>query len=408
MIRVSKHKISGITNQGKLDLLDRLLVDYKHDLEIYIKYIIGGVLPLQKQISSKLLQIENIKDSKYRREIYAHASSIIRSQIDKAEERRYGVYKKVYKYFKNNSRQLDFVSKKYSKLNKKDILLSKHFTIPTIKNLTISLGSEFIGFQDGNSFNYFIAIRLPYPNPKSKRGHSLKINIPFKHHRHSNQFKNNGYTQKSTITLKKVKDQYYISLIWEKESKLKEVVGNHKPDNQQGNQSSTLGIDTGYRRLIVTSNNQFLGSEMPKLYHKIVKAKRDSKNYKCLLTQRDNLVGFYCNQIDLTKINKVVVEDLKNVKFESKYNNKVNDLISRWVYSQVINKIKMICEANSIELEKVSPAYTSQTCSSCGKIHKESRNGDFFKCIECGFEIDADYNAAINIRNKGACSPLDQ
>lgn len=54
----------------------------------------------------------------------------------------------------------------------------------------------------------------------------------------------------------------------------------------------------------------------------------------------------------------------------------------------------------------VPPAYTSQTCSRCGHIHpmkrKSYRNGKVFKCGHCGFEHDADINAALNIAALGA------
>jgi IS605 OrfB family transposase len=401
MIRVSKHKISQIANKGKLVWLDQLFIDYRHDLEIYINYIIDGVLPLKTQLSSKLLPIERIKHSHYRREIYAHASSIIRSQIKQATKRRYEVYKKCYKYFKKNGRQTAFVKTRFKHLQKTKILHSKYFTIPEIKNLTISLGAEFVNSQEGKFFDNFFSIRLPYFHKLSKRKpEGIKINIPFKHHRHSNQFKDKGYKQKDTISIKKVGQDYYISLNWEK----------HVPKIQtkSNKPTKTIGIDTGYRRLIATSEGQILGDNMPQIYQHIVKVERNSKHYKRLLKQRDNLVNFYCNQIDLTDVTKVVVEDLFEVKKDSKYSPRVNDLLSRWTYRAVLIKIARMCEVNGIELVKVSPQYTSQTCSSCGEAHKESRQGDFYKCVSCGHEIDADINAAINIRNKGASSPLDQ
>ena len=46
----------------------------------------------------------------------------------------------------------------------------------------------------------------------------------------------------------------------------------------------------------------------------------------------------------------------------------------------------------------VNPAYTSQTCSSCGTIDKHSRKSQAkFQCVACGLRINADRNAAINI-----------
>lgn len=43
-------------------------------------------------------------------------------------------------------------------------------------------------------------------------------------------------------------------------------------------------------------------------------------------------------------------------------------------------------------------AYTSQTCCICGHIDKDNRQTqEKFKCTECGFELNADHNASINI-----------
>jgi putative transposase len=49
-------------------------------------------------------------------------------------------------------------------------------------------------------------------------------------------------------------------------------------------------------------------------------------------------------------------------------------------------------------VEKISPAYTSQTCSACGHCAAESRESQSrFCCAACGFQANADLNAAINI-----------
>ncbi|VXD16977.1 RNA-guided endonuclease InsQ/TnpB family protein [Planktothrix paucivesiculata] len=46
----------------------------------------------------------------------------------------------------------------------------------------------------------------------------------------------------------------------------------------------------------------------------------------------------------------------------------------------------------------VNPAYTSQECSNCGAIVKKSLSTRTHRC-QCGFEVDRDWNAAINILN---------
>jgi putative transposase len=51
----------------------------------------------------------------------------------------------------------------------------------------------------------------------------------------------------------------------------------------------------------------------------------------------------------------------------------------------------------------VDPAYTSQTCSSCGHVSKKNRPDQAtFRCTSCGFAEHADVNAARNIAARGA------
>jgi transposase len=49
-------------------------------------------------------------------------------------------------------------------------------------------------------------------------------------------------------------------------------------------------------------------------------------------------------------------------------------------------------------VEKVPPAYTSQRCSACGHVARESRKSQaLFCCVACEFACNADVNAARNI-----------
>lgn len=53
-------------------------------------------------------------------------------------------------------------------------------------------------------------------------------------------------------------------------------------------------------------------------------------------------------------------------------------------------------------LLEVSPQYTSQRCSRCGHVAKDSRQSrDTFCCVQCGHETHADLNAAKNILAAG-------
>jgi transposase len=49
-------------------------------------------------------------------------------------------------------------------------------------------------------------------------------------------------------------------------------------------------------------------------------------------------------------------------------------------------------------VEKVNPAYTSQTCGVCGYCARGNRESQaVFRCVACGHRANADVNAAINI-----------
>jgi putative transposase len=53
-------------------------------------------------------------------------------------------------------------------------------------------------------------------------------------------------------------------------------------------------------------------------------------------------------------------------------------------------------------LVEVNPRHTSQRCSSCGHTAKENRSSQvLFRCLACGYEQNADINAANNIKTVG-------
>lgn len=71
---------------------------------------------------------------------------------------------------------------------------------------------------------------------------------------------------------------------------------------------------------------------------------------------------------------------------------------SGWSMFQYMLNYKLVWSGGT--LEKVNPAYTSQTCATCSHIDRASRVGDRFKCTNCGHEEHADTNAARIILNR--------
>ncbi len=75
--------------------------------------------------------------------------------------------------------------------------------------------------------------------------------------------------------------------------------------------------------------------------------------------------------------------------------------LKSWTYYDLQQKIKYKAEAAGIDVVLINPEYTSQRCSSCGYISKGNRiSQSEFVCQKCGYEENADYNAARNIATK--------
>lgn len=78
-------------------------------------------------------------------------------------------------------------------------------------------------------------------------------------------------------------------------------------------------------------------------------------------------------------------------------------------WSQFQQYLKYKIDAAGGDLRLVDPAYTSQTCSCCGIIEKTNRKSQaVYECAECGLEINADTNAAINILRAGTRPAKDE
>lgn len=103
-------------------------------------------------------------------------------------------------------------------------------------------------------------------------------------------------------------------------------------------------------------------------------------------------------------ISKKVVEFAKQHKCEKIHLEKLtkdgfpNTILSNWSYYELQNMIEYKAKREGIKVEYIDPAYTSQTCSRCGNVDKENRQTqEKFVCTKCGFELNADHNASINI-----------
>ena len=353
LIRSSKH-ILKFANEGKQKQLSELFYTYKSVLQEYINLMWSGQLPTQKHLTCKYLpNAHGVEHSRWKQQIYKNASEIIRA---------------------NRKR------KKTSR--------------PNVQNVGINLDYRFFDLEpqkDSSEFDEFVRLKLPWFLEKKRW--SKTINLPIKNHKHSNLFKD--WNRKNTIKLTYRNGNFYMWFVYEKEEPKIKPIG------------KSIGLDCGYKTLLASSEHELLGQDVEDIYEKIAHKKRGSKNYIQALQERDNKINQVCNEIDVEKINHIVVEDLKNVKKKSrgKIHKKFMNKLQYWSYKKTLDKLERVCNENGICYEKVSPAYTSQKCSKCGSIDKTSRSGEKYICTACGMKMNADINASINILHRGAYSP---
>ena len=119
----------------------------------------------------------------------------------------------------------------------------------------------------------------------------------------------------------------------------------------------------------------------------------------------ENLISQVCKHLSEEGYHHVVMENLDNgfsksfVKDENdiNYNRRVKFL----GLSSIKDKFEHIGRKYDIAVSLVHSVYTSKQCSVCGCIDDDNRKcQEAFKCVECGYEVNADFNAAINIKNR--------
>lgn len=105
--------------------------------------------------------------------------------------------------------------------------------------------------------------------------------------------------------------------------------------------------------------------------------------------------------IDFALKNKAKYINIEDLSGITKGKN-VNKFLKGWSYYQLQSFIIYKANKYGIEVRKIDPHYTSQTCSCCGYVDEKNRpknekGQSYFKCLKCGHEENADFNAAKNI-----------
>ena len=191
----------------------------------------------------------------------------------------------------------------------------------------------------------------------------------------------------------------------------------HKIDFKQNiNSKNEIGIDLGIKDFVICSDGKIIKNhnltnkysrklklEQRKLtnkkkgsnnrnkqrlkvakVHNKIKNKRNDFNHK---TSR-KLIDIY-SFIGLESL------DIKNMVL----NRRLSKAISNVAWSEFIAYLKYKSNENQVQIVQIDKYFpSSKTCSRCGSVKKDLTLQDrTYICSECGFEIDRDLNASINI-----------
>ena len=113
---------------------------------------------------------------------------------------------------------------------------------------------------------------------------------------------------------------------------------------------------------------------------------------------RTDYINKCVNEIVKTKPSYITIEDL-NVSGMMK-NRHLSKAVATQGFYKFRIKLEVKCKESGIELRVVDRWYpSSKLCHECGCIKKDLKLSDREYICECGYHVDRDYNASLNLRD---------
>lgn len=223
------------------------------------------------------------------------------------------------------------------------------------------------------------------------------------------------------VTISRNGDKYYASVRFEVKPYREKVTR-----QRSSNAKDLVGIDWGVKTLLTLSDGEIFPRQDFTKIDKIIKRRqkqlsrkhKGSSNYEKAKIKLNHATQRKLNMRDdyLHKITSYLVTHYDIIKIEDlrPSNMMKNHSLARRIADNSFYKFKtmLIYKAeqantfrnggNSVIVELVDPRNTTQVCSNCGTKYsiKVELKDRVFQCNSCGYTIDRDLNAAINIANK--------
>lgn len=213
-----------------------------------------------------------------------------------------------------------------------------------------------------------------------------------------------------SATVSREGSRYYVSVLVEEE----------KMTKQQLEQSEGIGIDTGIKELLYTSDGESvanvsksdklnkLNKSLKRQQRKLSRRVKGSNNwykqktiiqnlYRKIKSIKTDLKRKLALKIVKRNPQYITIEDL-NIKGMMK-NKRLSNSFQQIGIGYFTTWLKQKCIEYEIELRQVDRFYpSSQICSDCGNRKSMPLHLRMYNCDNCGLEIDRDLNASINLK----------
>lgn len=381
MIRTSKHKIT-FANANKQRKLHLFLDEYSRVVKIYIDYLWNNKhVWNDKRGNAKILDIKNKQyecptfisvdkelnidtnfSARATKCCSTQACGIVKAILEKPRKRL---------YILNEQKKTGRINRK---LQKK--VLNQKITKPEVKSVNPELNSICCDFckVDSKEFDGFFQL-------KSIGKFFGKIRIPIKFHRQAIKLMNKGNLMNSFLI-----SSDNIEFRWDIEALEKKKNG------------IIVGADQGLKTVVTFSNGETTqlrnnhDYSLEDVLGIMARKIRGSKAFRKASEHRKNIIHWSINQLNLQDKRQVNLENVFNIG----YKNRTSRKLQHWPSALIKNKLQARCEELGVQCNLQSSTYRSQRCSKCGWVRRKNRSGKLFLCTNCGFECDADLNAAKN------------
>ncbi len=212
----------------------------------------------------------------------------------------------------------------------------------------------------------------------------------------------------SSLQYDRVTEEFYFHVGTRKYDRDHDTDGSPNTGHQ-----TVLGIDLGVNNLAVASTGRFWhGGEYD---HWI----EEFENRRAAMQQKETQAAHNCllrlgkrerawrKQYLHTVANGIVAEAVETgcdiIVFEVLDNIRDRlpwaDWYHIWAFRRLQEYVGYKAPEQDVAVEQIEPNHTSQRCSrlDCGFTHEGNRDGQHFECQNCGYAVDADYNAAKNV-----------